>query len=225
MDHNQRSSGPAGEERILALERPDKNLLVLYALMSLLTTIAAPFVFVPLFFKYHTLRYKLDREGISASWGILFKREVHLTYKRIQDIHVKRNFFERWLGIATIEVQTASGSSSSELSFEGIREFDALREFLYRRMRGHELVSEGSGLGAGARAVGASGAGADGGGSGTRSAGAAGQAAAGIGSSAATAAGNVGAADADSADAEVVALLRSIQAEIEATRRALEARS
>lgn len=126
------------EARILALTRPDPNLLWHYACLSLLATIAAPIVFVPLYFKYHTLRYKLDGEGISASWGILFRREVHLTYKRIQDIHVKRNFVERWLGIGTVEVQTASGSSRSELAFEGMREFDALREFLYRRMRGHE---------------------------------------------------------------------------------------
>ena len=172
----------AADARILALQRPDPNLLWLYALMSLLALIAAPIVFVPLYFKYHTLRYKLDAEGVSASWGILFRREVHLTYKRVQDIHVKRNFVERWLGIGTVEVQTASGSSSSELSFEGIREFDALREFLYRRMRGHET----------ARAVGE-----------------------------ATA---VAGQPAPASHAEVVALLRSIQTELEATRRALESK-
>jgi putative membrane protein len=175
----------AGDARILALERPDPNLLWLYAFTSLIGLVFAPIIFVPLFFKYHTLRYKLDGEGVSASWGILFRREVHLTYKRIQDIHVKRNFVERWLGIGTVEVQTASGSSSSELAFEGMREFDALREFLYRRMRGHETAA-----GAGRAAA-----------SGT-------PAAAGSGR-----------------DAEIVALLRGIQAELDATRRALEAKT
>lgn len=130
----------ADDARILAITRPDPKLLWLYALTSLLALFAAPIVFVPLYFKYHTLQYRLDREGVSASFGILFRREVHLTYKRIQDIHVKRNFVERWLGIGTVEVQTASGSSRSELSFEGMRDFEALREFLYRRMRGHELA-------------------------------------------------------------------------------------
>lgn len=177
MSTTSTAGAPADDARILALTRPDDNLLWLYGLTSLLALIAAPIVFVPLYFKYHTLRYKLDEEGVSASWGILFRREVHLTYKRIQDIHVKRNFVERWLGIATVEVQTASGSSSSELAFEGIREFDALREFLYRRMRGHELAS----------------------------------------APAATAAS-------PASDADVVALLRAIQIELEATRRALEAK-
>lgn len=169
------SAQAAVDARILALVRPDRNLLWHYALMSLCALVFAPIVFVPLYFKYHTLRYKLDGEGVSASWGILFRREVHLTYKRIQDIHVKRNFVERWLEIGTVEVQTASGSTRSELAFEGMRDFDALREFLYRRMRGHE----------GARSV---------------------------------------TGPAATADGDVVAILRAIQADLEATRRAVEAR-
>jgi uncharacterized membrane protein YdbT with pleckstrin-like domain len=89
-----------------------------------------------LWIKYRTLRYRFDDEGISASWGILFRREIHLTYKRIQDIHVQRGPVQRWLGIATIEVQTASGSQSAELAVEGVVEHEALRDFLYDRMRG-----------------------------------------------------------------------------------------
>ena len=50
-----------------------------------------------------------DEEGISVRWGILFRREINLTYARIQDIHLRSNFIERWLNLARIEVQTASG--------------------------------------------------------------------------------------------------------------------
>jgi len=131
---------PAGEAAILALTRPHPNLLTLYLAYALAGLVFAPVVFVPLYFKYHTLRYRLDEEGISASWGILFRREVHLTYRRIQDIHVKRNLIERWLGIATVEVQTASGSSSAELALEGLQDWEGVRDFLYRRMRGHEAA-------------------------------------------------------------------------------------
>ncbi len=123
--------------RIRAIERPHPRLLTLYVIQSLATVFLAPFVFIPFFFKYHTLRYRIDEEGIGASWGILFRREIHLTYKRIQDIHVKRNIIERWLGIATVEIQTASGSSSAELSLEGMDDYEAVRDFLYAHMRGH----------------------------------------------------------------------------------------
>lgn len=145
---------PIDDAHIYAITRPHRNLLWLYGIQSLAGLFVAPVIFIPLFFKFYTLRYKLDDEGISASWGILFRREIHLTYKRIQDIHVKRNFIERWLGIATVEVQTASGSSSAELSLEGMEQFEAVRDFLYRRMRGHVVESAGtetSGVG-GARA-------------------------------------------------------------------------
>lgn len=121
---------------IQAIRRPHSNLLWLYLLQAMATLIAFPFVFLPLFFKYETLRYTFDDEGISASWGFLFKREIFLTYRRIQDIHVSRNLIERWLGIGKVEIQTAAGSSSAELALEGMEHWDAVRDYLYRRMRG-----------------------------------------------------------------------------------------
>lgn len=117
-------------------ERPAPALLKYYILTALLTGPFSVVVILPLFFKYETLRYKFDSEGMSMSWGILMRREIYLTYRRIQDIHLTRNIIQRWLGLATISVQTASGSSSPEVSIEGILEADALRDFLYTKMRG-----------------------------------------------------------------------------------------
>ncbi len=125
-----------GSAPILGLERPHPSLLTYYILGSLLL---GPFFFValvPLYFRYHTMRYRFDDEGISMRWGILFRREVHLTYSRIQDIHLVSNVVERWLGLARIQIQTASGSSKAEMTIEGIREFEALRDHIYARMRG-----------------------------------------------------------------------------------------
>jgi len=122
--------------RVLSIQRPHPNLLKLYVLMALASTVAFPIVFVPLYFRYHTLRYRFDDEGVRASWGILFRREVLLTYRRIQDIHVSRNIVERWLGIGRVEIQTASGGSSSELALEGMSDHEAVRDYLYTRMRG-----------------------------------------------------------------------------------------
>jgi putative membrane protein len=117
-------------------ERPAPALLKYYIITALLTGPLSVFVILPLLFKYETLRYKFDSEGMSMSWGVLMRREIYLTYRRIQDIHLTRNIIQRWLGLATISVQTASGSSSPEVSIEGILEADALRDFLYTKMRG-----------------------------------------------------------------------------------------
>jgi len=118
------------------LERPDSSLLKYYALISLLTGPGIVVMFPPLFFKYETLRYKFEDDGMSMSWGILFRHEIHLTYRRIQDIHLSRNLIQRWLGLATLSIQTASGSASPEMAIEGILEAEQLRDYLYSKMRG-----------------------------------------------------------------------------------------
>jgi uncharacterized membrane protein YdbT with pleckstrin-like domain len=121
---------------ILALERPHRDLLTYYLLSALVFPPAFPFLAPYLYFRYHTMRYKFTDEGISMSWGILFRRQIIINYARIQDIHLRSNLVERWLGLARILVQTASGSSSAEMTIEGIKEFEHLRDFLYSRMRG-----------------------------------------------------------------------------------------
>ena len=124
------------------LERPDSSLLKYYALISLLTGPGIVVMFLPLFFKYETLRYKFEDDGMSMSWGILFRHEIHLTYRRIQDIHLSRNLIQRWLGLATLSIQTASGSTSPEVNIEGILEAEQLRDYLYSRTRGARGLGE-----------------------------------------------------------------------------------
>src|SRR5688572_3549361 len=125
------------------IERPVPALLKYYVITALLTGPLSVIVILPFFFKYETLRYRFDSEGMSMSWGVLMRREIYLTYRRIQDIHLTRNIIQRWLGLATISVQTASGSASPEVSIEGILEADALRDFLYTKMRGAREHHEG----------------------------------------------------------------------------------
>lgn len=115
-----------------------------YFIVALCTVFGFPFAIWPLYVKYKTLRYAFDDKGVSMSYGWLFRKEVYLTYRRIQDIHVSRNIIHRWLGLAAVAVQTASGSSSAEMTIEGITNPEGLRDFLYLKMRGaregHETV-------------------------------------------------------------------------------------
>ncbi len=125
-------------QKIFALERPDPALWNLYLLHSALTGPGILFVLPFLYFRYRTLRYRFDEEGIHMRVGILFRKEVNLTYARIQDIHLRSGFLQRWLGLADIQIQTASGSAGAELVIEGFKEFEAIRDFLYTRMRGYQ---------------------------------------------------------------------------------------
>jgi uncharacterized membrane protein YdbT with pleckstrin-like domain len=126
------------KQKIFALERPDPALWKLYVIHALLTGPGILFMLPLLYFRYRTLRYRFDEEGIHMRVGILFRREVNLTYARIQDIHLRSGFIQRWLGLADIQIQTASGSAGAELVIEGFKEFEAIRDFLYTRMRGYQ---------------------------------------------------------------------------------------
>jgi putative membrane protein len=119
-----------------------------YTLACLLTGPLFPIVIIPYYFRYHTMRYRFDGDGISMRWGILFRREIHLTYARIQDIHLTSNLIERWLGLARIQVQTASGGHASEMTIEGIKAYGLVRDFIYSKMRGHAAVPAASAVAA-----------------------------------------------------------------------------
>ncbi len=128
-------------ENIRSLERPHPDLLKYYVITAFFTGPGIIGTLPYLFFRYHTLRYRFDEEGIHMKVGILFRREINLTYARIQDIHLRSGIIQRWLGLANVQIQTASGSSGPELVIEGFKEFEAIRDFLYTRMRGYQTHS------------------------------------------------------------------------------------
>ncbi|MCM2258321.1 MAG: PH domain-containing protein [Vicinamibacteria bacterium] len=150
--------GPGGPPtidlaRIRRIQRPHPRLVKLYLLGALVGSLStcglalpvALLALIPLLIRYNTLRYRFDETGVGVSWGWLFRSESYLTYDKIQDIHLTRGLLERWLGLGTVDVQTASGNAGAEITFIGLTEFDAVRDFLYSRMRrGKGLPAEGA---------------------------------------------------------------------------------
>jgi len=128
----------AAPVHITSLERPHRSLWTYYVIRAILTGPGVIVLLPYLFFRYHTLRYRFDEEGIHMKVGLLFRSEINITYARIQDIHLKSGLLQRWLGLANVEVQTAAGSSSADVVIEGFKEFEAIRDFLYTRMRGYQ---------------------------------------------------------------------------------------
>jgi membrane protein YdbS with pleckstrin-like domain len=124
------------QTEVFAIRHPSPALLKYYVLSSF---IVGPLFFIPLiyfYFRYHTMRYSFDEEGISMKWGILFRREIMLTYARIQDIHLTSNIVERGRRLAPLHNQTPRASASAEMTIEGLHEFEMVRDFLYSKMRG-----------------------------------------------------------------------------------------
>jgi putative membrane protein len=119
-----------------AITRPDERLMKYYVVVALLSLIAFPITVFVLYVKFRTLRYRFDDEGVWRRQGLLWRSEVNITYRRIQDIHLTNGLLQRWFGLATVSIQTAAGSASPEVTIEGVLEAEALRDFLYTKMRG-----------------------------------------------------------------------------------------
>lgn len=124
------------EKRVHAITRPENALLWLYVISSFALLCAGPIALIPLYFRWQTLWYRFDATGVSMGYGILFRREMQLTYARMQDIHLSQNILERWLGIGTVTVQTAGSGAGGNLAIVGVRDFEAIRDYLYAKMRG-----------------------------------------------------------------------------------------
>lgn len=129
-------------QKIYSLHRPESSLLTLYFLYSLCSLCLFPLVLILLFIRYATLQYRFDEEGIRMSVGFLFKHESVVQYSRIQDLQISRGLFQRWLGLATIQVQTAAGAATAEITIEGFKNYEEIRDFLYSRMRGARVGEE-----------------------------------------------------------------------------------
>jgi membrane protein YdbS with pleckstrin-like domain len=132
--------------RIRTIRRPATALLPVYVLRTLCVTFFTGFtlfppVIVPLLLRYYTLRYRFEEDAVVINWGLLFRRETIIPYGRIQDIHLTRTFLERWFGIGTVEIQTASSTRGAAESIVGLEEDELVRDFLYQRMRGNEPVA------------------------------------------------------------------------------------
>jgi len=68
-------------------------------------------------------RWRLGPEALHLSFGVLIRRSEHVPYFRIQHIELINGPIERWLGLTTLTVTTASASGAAVLP--GVAQADA----------------------------------------------------------------------------------------------------
>ncbi len=84
------------QQQIYDITRPHHKLLTLYTLRSLLTTVLFPIIFLRLYFKYHTLKYRFDGEGIAMSWAWKISPEPKMSLSGWRFTRSRKN--SHWLG-------------------------------------------------------------------------------------------------------------------------------
>jgi uncharacterized protein len=116
------------------------SLVAPLVVMSILLAVVAPgiagialLVSAPLFFgvfvwwlpkaRWRRWRWRLGPEALHLRFGVVIRRSEHVPYFRIQHIELVNGPIERWLGLTTLTVTTASASGSAVLP--GIAQSDA----------------------------------------------------------------------------------------------------
>ena len=90
---------------------------------------------------YRSLRYEVQDDEVVVNVGIWTKSVKHVPYRTVTNLQVKRDIVDRWLGLGTLNIQTAgmSGQTGVEerlVGLSGVQEvYEAVAEEL-RRFRG-----------------------------------------------------------------------------------------
>jgi len=98
-----------------------------------------------LFIWVKNLSYIIGEEKITIHKGILTKVQKNIPYRAITDFVVNRSIFDRFLGIASIRIQTA-GQSQTPTGYEGniagMLDWKGLHQTLRDRLKRLHPVSE-----------------------------------------------------------------------------------
>lgn len=107
---------------------------VVIVVLFLLWLIATPIVNVWI----KNLIYYIDEDRITIHKGILSKIKQNVPYRAITDFQLHRSLYDRFLGIASIKVQTAGQSPTAtgfEAKLSGLTEWDELLENLREKVK------------------------------------------------------------------------------------------
>jgi putative membrane protein len=91
------------------------------------------------------VRYVLGPDGLVVRRGILIRRIRHVPYARIQNIDLRQNPLHRWLGVAEVTIQTASGEEAeARLRVLSLASVETLRQRVFAERRPAEEGAPGT---------------------------------------------------------------------------------
>ena len=75
---------------------------------------------------YRSLRYEICEDEVIVHAGILTRSVKHVPYRTVTNLTVRRGVLDRWLGLGSLDIQTAgiSGTNKAEQSLVGVENAD-----------------------------------------------------------------------------------------------------
>ena len=91
------------------------------------------------------MTYKLTGSEMTWKRGVWFRNTGVVPYNRVTNVDVKQGPLSRMLGIGSLHIQTAGYSGpnarSSEITIDGIRNFEELQDTIMGLVRGGKPVA------------------------------------------------------------------------------------
>ncbi len=86
---------------------------------------------------YRSLAYEVQDDEVIVRAGIWTKSVKHVPYRTVTNLTVKRDILDRWLGIGTLNIQTAgmSGTTGAEESLVGLTDVQEVYEIVVTELR------------------------------------------------------------------------------------------
>ena len=86
---------------------------------------------------YRSLSYEIGDEQVIVRQGVLTRAVKHVPYRTVTNITVKRGLIDRWLGLGTLDIQTAgmSGTHQAEQSLAGLADADEVYDLVVGQLR------------------------------------------------------------------------------------------
>jgi len=112
-------------------------------LMLLLPIVILTIYWIPKY--YRTIIYKLTDKEMIWRRGVWFKNTGIVPYNRITNVDIAQGPISRWLGIASLKIQTAgysvTSAAHSEIRIDGVEDFEGLRDTIMGFVRGKKPVA------------------------------------------------------------------------------------
>jgi putative membrane protein len=96
------------------------------------------------FLSYRRFLWEITESDIHIYSGIIFKKQVHIPFARVQSIDFNANVLYRILGLVKLKVETAGGASNKGVVIPALKlgVAEALRTEVFARKRGSEQRQE-----------------------------------------------------------------------------------
>jgi putative membrane protein len=114
---------------------------------------AAVFIFIPIvltvvisYVYYIRFLWEITESDVHIYSGIIFKKQVHIPFQRVQSIDFNAGIIERVLGLVKLKIETAGGAANKGVLIPALKlgEAEALRAEVFARKR---VISQAQGRG------------------------------------------------------------------------------